>query len=117
MPLGLLISDAEGCICYANRAAERLLHYAPSALLADSVTVQTICPSLVDAHTGLANQTLSTEPFEATCKLLDAATIDVLLGVAFLNPEASVSQRQLAIFIADLTLGLGEVVHDYLAAK
>jgi signal transduction histidine kinase/CheY-like chemotaxis protein len=104
MPLGLLISDAEGLICYANHAAERLLHYVPGSLLADSVTVQTICPTLVDAHTGLANQTLSTEPFEATCKLLDGATIDVLLGVAFLNPEAPIPQRQLAIFMADLTL-------------
>jgi len=104
MPLGLLISDAEGAISYANRAAERLLHYAPGALLADSVVVQTICPTLVDAHTGLANQTLSTEPFETRCRTLNGDAIDVLLGVTFLNPEAPVPQRQLAIFIADLTL-------------
>jgi PAS domain S-box-containing protein len=104
MPLGLLISDAKGCICYANRAAERLLRYQSRALLDDSITLQGICPSLVDAHTGLANQTLSAEPIEATCKALDGNTIDVLLGVAFLNPEAPIPQRQLAIFIADLTL-------------
>jgi PAS domain S-box-containing protein len=104
MPLGLLISDAAGRICYANRAAERLLRCKPDALLDDSVTLHGLCPTLIGAHIALANRTLSTEPFEATCKALDGTTIDVLLGIAFLNPEAPIPQRQLAIFMADLTL-------------
>jgi PAS domain S-box-containing protein len=104
MPLGLLISDFAGQITYANLAAERLLHYKPGALISDSATLNSICPTLTGVHTSLTNQTLSTEPFEATCKTLDGTTIDVLLGVAFLNPEALAAERQLAVFMADLTL-------------
>ena len=95
MPLGLLISGAAGRICYASAAAaERLLRCKPGTLLDESITLHTLCPTLADAHIALANHTLSTDPFEATCKALDGTTIDVLLGVAFLNPEASVEQRQ-----------------------
>jgi PAS domain S-box-containing protein len=104
MPLGLLISDATGRITYANRAAERLLRYPESTLLSGAITLRTICPALTDAYVSLSQNTFSLEPFEALCITRDEQKIEVLIGVAFLNPEAPVEQRQLAAFVADLTL-------------
>ena len=104
MPLGLIISDGSGRITYANRAAERLLHYPESALLAGSASVDAICPALTDAYGALSAHTLSTEPFEAVCTTLDGNQVEVLIGVAFLNPEARAKDRQLAAFLADLTI-------------
>ena len=104
MPLGLIISDGSGRITYANRAAERLLHYPESALLAGSASVDAICPALTDAYGALSAHTLSTEPFEAVCTTLDGNQVEVLIGVAFLNPEAQSKDRQLAAFLADLTI-------------
>lgn len=104
MPLGLIISDGTGQITYANLAAGTLLHYPDAALLAQTTSLHVICPALTDAHSLLSVNTLSTEPFEAVCTTRDGAKVEVLIGVAFLNPEADTSQRQLAAFIADLTL-------------
>jgi PAS domain S-box-containing protein len=104
MPLGLILSDSDGRITYANRAAERLLHYPEDTLLPDSTNIAAICPAFSDAHSALAANTLSTEPFEATCTTRDGHPVEVLVGVAFLNPEASAKDRQLAAFLADLTI-------------
>jgi PAS domain S-box-containing protein len=104
MPLGLLISDSAGRITYANHAAERLLHYPEDALVSGSIALTSICSSLAQVHTALENNTLSTEPFEAVCNTRDGTPVEVLIGVAFLNPEALSEERQLAAFIADLSL-------------
>jgi PAS domain S-box-containing protein len=104
MPLGLILSDSSGHITYGNRAAARLLRYPESAFLAGSETIDTICPAITEAYRTLSDGTLSAEPFESTCTALDGHKVDVLVGVAFLNPEADPEQRQLASFIADLTL-------------
>ncbi len=104
MPLGLLISDSTGRITYANQAAEHLLHYASGTLLSDSIHLAALCPVLTDAHTALSAGILSTEPFESTCTTRDGKPIEVLIGVAFLNRDAPIEERQLAAFIADLTL-------------
>jgi PAS domain S-box-containing protein len=104
MPLGLLISDSAGRITYANHAAERLLHYPEDAMVSASIALTSICPSLAEAHSALENNTISTEPFEAVCNTLDGTPVEVLIGVAFLNPEAPSEKRQFAAFIADLSL-------------
>jgi signal transduction histidine kinase len=104
MPLVLLISDSAGRITYANHAAERLLHYPDDALVSGSIALTSICPSLAEVHTALENNTISTEPFESVCNTRDGNPIEVLIGVAFLNPEALSEERQLAAFIADLSL-------------
>ncbi len=101
MPLGLIISDGSGRITYANRAAERLLHY-PN--LAGAATVGEICPALADAYNALSHTSSSAEPFESQCTTRDGTQIEVLIGVAFLNPEAAGEEPQLAAFLADLTL-------------
>jgi PAS domain S-box-containing protein len=103
MPLGLLISDASGRITYANRAAERLLNYAEHGLLSDLVTLTSICPALADAATSLSPQKAG-EPFEAVCVTCNGNSLEVLLGVASLNPDAPAEERQTAAFIADLSM-------------
>jgi PAS domain S-box-containing protein len=103
MPLGLLISDVNGRITYANSAAERLLHYDQAGLLSDSVTLVSICPALADAASALATKAAG-EPFEAACITCNGNALEVLIGVASLNPDAPAEERQTAAFIADLSL-------------
>ncbi len=104
MPLGLLISDSEGRTLYANAAVERLLRYAPGQLLEEGVTLGTLCGSLSEAYRLQEQGSIATEPFETKCTTADGQEIEVLLGVAQLNPEAADEDRQIAAFIADLTL-------------
>jgi PAS domain S-box-containing protein len=103
MPLGLLISDASGRITYANGAAERLLNYDDAELLGDSVTLTSICPALADAATALSVENTG-KPFEAVCVTRDGNSLEVLIGVASLNPDAPAEERQMAAFIADLSI-------------
>jgi PAS domain S-box-containing protein len=104
MPLGLLISDVRGRITYANLAAERLLRYPKDALVSGAITLGTICSVLADAYSALSGKTLSTEPFESVCTTREGQNVEVLIGVAFLDPDAQIENRLLAAFIADLTL-------------
>ena len=100
MPLGLTICDSTGRIIYANVAIERLLGYAPGDITTSHVMLSGICPAISTIHTD--EQT--TEPFEAVCTTVSGETVDVLIGVAALNPEQASMQRQTAAFVADLTL-------------
>ena len=104
MPLGLLISDASGRVTYANRAVEHLLGCASSDIAAGTLTLDSLCPSLTVAHAALSQEAASSEPFEAICTTTSGEIITVLVGIALLNPEASREDRQLAAFIADLSL-------------
>ncbi len=104
MPLGLLISDVEGCIVYANDAAETLLGYPDGAMLSGHIALTDICTSLDAASTAQTVGPLRSAPFETVCTTAAGAAIEVLLGVAVLNPEAEDKDRQVAAFIADLTI-------------
>jgi nitrogen-specific signal transduction histidine kinase/FixJ family two-component response regulator len=104
MPLGLLISDANGRVTYANSAAQRLLRYTERDILSGAVTLGSICPKLSTTITALAQGNASIEPTEATCFTGDASSIEALVAVTSLVPHASWEQRQLAAFIADLSL-------------
>jgi signal transduction histidine kinase len=110
MPLGLLISDATGRIIYANSAVERVLGYkavGPSLPPAaeTSLTLDAICPAL-PSTIALAQEDgpAPAAPFEAFCVKADGERVDVLVGVAVLNPDDLPEQRQVAAFIADLTM-------------
>ncbi len=100
MPLGLVIGNASGQITYANRAIETLLGYAPGELVLNGVTLSSICTVLPVLSGGI----ISTKPSEAICATTSGQNVDVLIGVATLNPDANTEQRQFAAFIADLTL-------------
>jgi PAS domain S-box-containing protein len=105
MPLGLLISDGSGRVNYANRAAQRLLGYEGAGALSDSFTLASICPALGEAQAlAMSSLSIPSEPFEAVCTTRDGETLEVLIGIAFLNEHAAGRQRQLAAFIADLSL-------------
>ena len=103
MPLGLLISEPSGRIVYANQAVEGLLGCTDGDIAAGILTLDTLCPSLTVAHAVL-NHATSAEPFEAICTTKSGELITVLVGMALLNPEAIAEQRQVAAFIADLSL-------------
>ena len=100
MPLGLTICDATGRITYANVAIERLLGYSPGEITSADVALGSIFPAVAN----LGVEELTREPFEAVCVTTSGHSIDVLLGLATLNPEQSLEQRQTAAFVADLTL-------------
>jgi PAS domain S-box-containing protein len=102
MPLGLLISQSSGRITYANAAAERLLGFRPEKVLSGNITLGSLCSAL-DAPFIQLEQRASQEPFEASCTTSMGTTVDVLVGMAFLDREEQAGQRELAVFIADLT--------------
>jgi PAS domain S-box-containing protein len=101
MPLCLLISNASGRITYANGAAERLLGYSRNDLLSGAITLESICSPLGECRNIPGN---SREPFESLCTTSDGRSIEVLIGVTFLNPDAPEDESRLAAFIADLSL-------------
>ena len=101
MPLSLLISDAGGQIVYANDASQRLLQFTGAS--SGDVALTQLCPPLADPAAFLASGTPTYEPFESTFTTADGQCIEVLIGMAVLNPDAPREQRQLAAFIADLT--------------
>ena len=104
MPLGLLLNDKSGTISYANQAIGRMLHRSPRELAAGDVKVNSICVDIHSAQTACAGGESTAAPFEAICHTSDGAAIDVLIGVALLNPEAEENARQFAAFVADLSL-------------
>ncbi|SEC63517.1 hybrid sensor histidine kinase/response regulator [Terriglobus roseus] len=102
MPLGLLISQSSGLITYANAAAERLLGFPPEQVLRGSITLGSLCGAL-DAPFAELEHRATQEPFEATCTTSAGIAVDVLVGIAFLDREQEAGQRELAVFIADLS--------------
>jgi signal transduction histidine kinase/FixJ family two-component response regulator len=104
MPVGLLICNPVGRIIYGNRSAERMLHYSTEEFNAGAIDLHVVCPALAKANDSLVAGMILMEPFEAICQTRSTTEIEVLIGVAILNPEAPVEGRQLAYFIADLTL-------------
>ena len=111
MPLGLLIGDALGRVIYANGAFERMLGFTVPVVLedsrdpAESMTLDAICPTLQTSIAHASERGFPiTAPFEATCVTANGQEIEVLIGIALLNPEDAPEGRQVAAFLADLTL-------------
>ncbi len=100
MPLSLLISDAAGEIVYTNKAANRLFELPAHA---SGTHLDQLCTDL-KPDAVFTSQQPALEPFEATCHTTSGHPVSVLVGVAILNPDALPHQRQLAAFLADLTL-------------
>ncbi len=102
MPLGLLLSDAEGRITYANAAVETMLGYTSDQMQNGEVTLRTLGDSLdlsIDHLAAMAGR----EPVETSLPRQDGGTVEVLFGTALLNPQESKENRQIAAFLADIT--------------
>lgn len=104
LPLGLLISDPSGKIVYANFAVERLLGYSESKLLSGALILSDISPALTEHLQSLIATEVNFEPFEVACTRVDGETVDALIGMSVLDPEAADTSRQIAIFVADLSV-------------
>ena len=105
MPLGLLISGADGRILYANTAIERLLGYSRQDFSSGAVTLERIFAASPEKP-GLLTEDWSggsSQPVEIECLTQNGARVTVLVGAAVLNPEAPREQRQVAAFLADMT--------------
>ncbi len=109
MPMGLLISDSAGRLLYANDAIEDLLGLSAEeirsgALALDSIFDEgsaLILSSAVDAPEEIKARQYP--PFETACTSRDGLLVALLIGFALLNPEAPVSERQVAAFLVDIT--------------
>ncbi len=102
MPLGLLISDAEGKITYANAAVELMLGASSEQMQRGDITLRTIGDSLDLSIEHLAVMA-GREPVETSLLRQDGGIVDVLFGTAFLNPDEAPDKRQIAAFLADIT--------------
>ncbi|MBS1804948.1 MAG: response regulator [Acidobacteria bacterium] len=106
MPLGLLISDADQRVVYANSAIESMLHYVPGSVRAGDCSLTTLFPD--SSRIVSALQARPSDPqeslFESTCRLADGKSLDVLVAVTVLNPENPLEDRRLAVFIADISM-------------
>ena len=104
MPMGLILNDRAGRILYANQAVANLLRRPLDQLFSGSVSVTDICGDVLKAQIACCGGQSPTAPFEASCMTSDGAAIEVLIGVALLNPEVKPEKQQFAAFIADLSL-------------
>jgi PAS domain S-box-containing protein len=104
MPMGLLLNDNDGRILYANQAIARLLRHSVEELTSGNVRVESVCEDILKAQAMCREGASSTTPFECVCNTRDGAEVDVLIGVALLNPEATTEELQFAAFVADLSL-------------
>jgi PAS domain S-box-containing protein len=102
MPLSLLISQSNGRITYANAAAERLLGYPEERMLRGEIGLGSVCPDLRAPFAELEQRALE-EPLESFCITATGDSVEVLVGIAFLDREEQPGQRELAVFIADLS--------------
>jgi PAS domain S-box-containing protein len=111
MPLGLVIAEASGRIVYANGAVERMLGYSADTVsvgkfaAAGAVTLSSICPTLDETIAqAIRDGATAHEPFEAVCINATGESLDVLIGIALLNPQDRPDRFQVAAFIADMTM-------------
>lgn len=101
MPMGLLISQSSGLLTYANAAAERLLGFHGEQMRKGELTLGAACSALHIDFVELERRAAE-EPFEANCTTAAGENVEVLIGVALLERQPFATERDLAIFIADL---------------
>lgn len=104
LPLGLLISDASGKIIYANRAIERILGQINGKPLLHELRLSDLSPILSEHLKSLTLTPKDTEPFEVSFSRMEGEPVEALIGMSVLDPESTNGDRQIAIFVADLSL-------------
>jgi PAS domain S-box-containing protein len=109
MPAGLLISDSSGRLLYANSAIDRLLAFPSEQITGGSVNLASILEDAADhilsCTLGSAEEVKARQypPFETECMSRKGTRVALLVGLALLNPEAPIQERQIAAFLVDLT--------------
>jgi len=112
MPLGLVICDAAERIVYANGAIERMLTYPEGGVLLRASSLEAIFSDSQRVMDAVRDPERYGRLFESTCRLaaMDESgtegegTLDVLVGVTELTPEGAAEARQIAVFVADLSM-------------
>lgn len=104
MPMGLLLNDASGKVIYANQAVARLLRRSAEELMSGETSVNAMSPEILKAQLTWTADQQGAAPFEGTLRTPDGTELEILIGVALLNPEAPPETRQFAAFLADLSL-------------
>jgi PAS domain S-box-containing protein len=104
LPLGLLISDAFGVILYANHAVERLLGHSRQDMLSGSLKLADISSALSTRLQDFLEREIEFEPFEISFPKSDGQAVEALIGMSILGSEANNGDRQIVIFVADLSL-------------
>ena len=104
MPMGLFLNDSEGRILYANEAIAKLLGRSEIDLTSGDLMVGDLCPDAIVAQEKCSQFDSAPPPFESACLVSDGGTLETLIGVALLNPQADARTWQFATFVADLSL-------------
>ncbi|GAA3765147.1 hybrid sensor histidine kinase/response regulator [Terriglobus aquaticus] len=94
MPIGLLLADGPGRITYANASAAVLLGHTNGALLDTDTRLD---------HYGIDAAEAIQEPREISLERADGTSAELLVAATYLNPDKSVDDRELAIFLVDLS--------------
>ncbi len=98
MPVGLLLSDSNGKITYANEAVASMLGYSVAELSLQHIRLnELVCNPGPDSFSNAA------ESVETECYRRDGSAGDVLVGNAYLNPDDPAVTRRLATFLVDRT--------------
>ena len=103
MPVGLLLSDAQGRITYANAAIESLLGYAPGAMVAEDLQLSSVLTLPAQEQGAVPLHSVATSPVDTRVRNSAGEVVEALVGFAPLNPESQ-EERLTAAFIIDLTL-------------
>ena len=96
MPIGLLLGDAGGRITYANHAAGLLLGHPAKDLVEEGMRLDQL-------GIGDRSDVSPAESREITFMRRDNTTAELLVAAAHLNPDKSAQDRELAVFLVDLS--------------
>ena len=103
MPVGLILSDAQGRITYANAAIEGLLGYQPGAMVAENLQLSSVLTLPLQEQSTVLLDSVATSPIDTQVRSSAGEIVEALVGFAPLNPESQ-EERLTAAFIVDLTL-------------
>ncbi len=98
MPIGLLLSDADGRITFANAAVERLLGYNTGAMVSEELQLATILP--LSSSTSVQTDH---GPREMELRVASGQKVHALVAFAPLNPDSQ-EDRLTAAFVVDISL-------------
>ncbi len=96
MPIGLLLGDTGGRITYANQSAGLVLGHTAQSLLEGAMRLDQV-------GIGGGPDHLLEETREITLTRPDGTTAELLIAATFLNPNKNVKDREVAVFMVDLS--------------